>query len=463
MFTNPQSVHFLGVCGTAMGAVAAAMRERGTVVSGQDDNVYPPMSDYLESRGIRIIRGYRPEDIPQNSDLIVIGNAMSRGNPAVEAILNRRLPYASLPETIKHNFLRDKHNLVVTGTHGKTTTTSLLAWILESAGLAPGWLIGGIPTNLGSGANFREAKYFVVEGDEYDTAFFDKRSKFLHYMPELVVINNIEFDHADIYRDVEEIKTSFRHLLNLVPSEGMVLVNADDPHAVDVARSCPAPVLEVGFSSNAGHQIQDPTQGQDASSFSLFGSTFRIPLLGEFNIRNAAMAASAAHFYGVPVPEIQKAFVTFKGIKRRQEIRGVAGGVTVIDDFGHHPTAIRETLSGLRARYGTARIWALFEPRSNTTRRKIFQSAFPVAFEKSDGVFISEVARLEQIPAEERLDPEQVVREIASTGKPAYYEPSPEAIVTKLTPMLHAGDVVVVFSNGGFGGIHEQILQALAS
>ena len=457
---TPSSIHFLGICGTAMGAIAAAMRDKGFTVTGQDDNVYPPMSTFLEQKGITITKGFDPKDIPA-ADLIVVGNAMTRGNAAVESVLNRKLYYLSLPETLKQFFLRGTHNLVVTGTHGKTTTTSLLTWIFESAGLAPNWFIGGIPHNLGQGARIQDSKYFILEGDEYDTAFFDKRSKFIHYLPELVIVNNIEFDHADIYKDLDEIKTSFRRLLNIVPSNGMVLLNADDPNCLDAASKCPAPIVEVGFSPNAGNQILNARQANGISTFELFGTEFELPLVGDFNIRNAAMAASAAHFYGVPIPEIKKALASFKGIKRRQEVRGVVKGITVIDDFGHHPTAIRETLAGLRSRYGQARIWALFEPRSNTTRRAVFQHDLPKAFADADGVFISQVARLEQIPENERLHPEQVVADIAATGKPAYYEATADSIVEKLVPLAGEGDVIVVFSNGGFDGIHDKLLRGL--
>jgi UDP-N-acetylmuramate: L-alanyl-gamma-D-glutamyl-meso-diaminopimelate ligase len=443
-----------------MGSVAAAMQDRGFTVTGQDAKVYPPMSTFLASKGVAITAGYEPDDIPA-ADLIVIGNAMTRGNPAVEAVLNRKLPYLSLPEVLKQFFLRGRHNLVVTGTHGKTTTTSLLAWIFESAGKAPGYLIGGIPANLGQGACLRESKHFILEGDEYDTAFFDKRSKFVHYLPELVIVNNIEFDHADIYNNLEEIKTSFRRLLNIVPSEGLVLLNGDDPNCLDVARSCPAPIIEVGFSDNAGNQIRNVRHGHDGSSFELFGETFEIPMSGDFNIRNAAMAASAAHYYGISPSEIRHALAGFLGIKRRQEIRGCVRGITIIDDFGHHPTAIRETLAGLRAKYGAARLWAIFEPRSNTTRRAVFQDQLPLAFAGADGVFIAAVARLDQLPEKERLNPERVVAEIAAAGKPAFYEPTADAIVARLSPLAAEGDIVVVFSNGGFDGIHQKLLDRL--
>ncbi len=456
----PTSIHFLGICGTAMGSVAAAMRDSGFTVSGQDDNVYPPMSTFLEGKGITITQGFRPEDIPA-ADLIVVGNAMSRGNPAVEAVLNRKLYYLSLPETLKQFFLRGRHNLVVTGTHGKTTTTSLLTWIFESAGRAPSWLIGGIPENLGQGSCLRDSKYFIIEGDEYDTAFFDKRSKFVHYLPELVIVNNIEFDHADIFGSLEDIKTSFRRMLNIVPSEGMVLLNADDPNCLDVAKSCPAPIVEVGFSENAANAIRNVRHERGVSYFELLGTKFEVPLVGDFNIRNAAMAASAAHFYGIELDAIQTALKSFKGIKRRQEKRGEVRGITIIDDFGHHPTAIRETLAGLRNSYTGSRIWAIFEPRSNTTRRAVFQHDLPKAFAGADGVFIAQVARLDQLPEADRLDPDRVVADIAATGIPAFYEPTADTIVARLQPLAASGDVVVVFSNGGFDGIHQKLLDRL--
>src|SRR5438067_3335606 len=271
-----------------MGSVAVALRERGYTVTGSDVNIYPPMSTFLEGKGIAIHQGYRPENIPAGAEIIVIGNAISRGNLEVEAVLNRKLYYLSLPEVLKEFFLRGRHNLVVTGTHGKTTTTSLLAWILESAGFAPGYMIGGIPRNLGQGASLRESKHFVIEGDEYDTAFFDKRSKFVHYLPELVIVNNIEFDHADIFNNLDEIKLSFRRLLNIVPSNGMVLLNGDDPIAVDVAKTCPAPIVEVGFSPNAGNRIREARYSASGSEFVLFDTAFSFPLTGEYNVRNAA-------------------------------------------------------------------------------------------------------------------------------------------------------------------------------
>ncbi len=454
-------VHFLGICGTAMGAVAAAMREQGYTVSGSDDKIYPPMSTFLQEKGIPLTEGYRAENLPESADLIVVGNAISRGNPEVEAVLNRKLYYLSLPETLKQFFLRGKHNLVVTGTHGKTTTTSLLAWIFKDAGMNPAYMIGGIPKNLAQGCSLHDSSHVILEGDEYDTAFFDKRSKFLHYLPELVIVNNIEFDHADIFPDLDSIKLSFRRLLNVVPSEGMVLINGDDANCVDVARDCRAQLVAVGFSPNAARQIHDVSYSPDGSAFTLLDTHFELQAVGEYNVRNAAMAISAAHFYGVPLPSIQKAVASFEGVKRRQEVRGEVRGITIVDDFGHHPTAIQQTLRGLRHQYSGRKLWALFEPRSNTTRRAVFQNTLTEALLEADGVILAQVARLDQLPENDRLDPERIVAEILATGKPAFYEPGVSEIIDRLRPLVAPTDVVVIFSNGGFDNIHKRLLAEL--
>ena len=446
-----------------MGSVAAALHERGFKVTGSDENVYPPMSTFLERKGIAFRAGYCAENIPADTDVVVIGNVMKRGNPEVEVALNRKLFYLSLPETLKNYFLRGRHNLVVTGTHGKTTTTALLAWIMQKAGRKPGYLIGGLPKNLGQGARLNDSKYFVIEGDEYDSAFFDKRSKFIHYLPELLIVNNIEFDHADIFNNLDEIKLSFRRLINIVPQNGMVLLNGDDPNCVEIAKNCLAQMIEVGFSKNCAERIRDVAHSSKGSRFKVGDETFEIPLIGEFNVRNAAMAATAARFYDVPQTKIDNAFKSFSGIARRQELRGEARGVKVIDDFGHHPTAIAKTLQALRHRYPRQRIWAIFEPRSNTTRRAVFQQQLPDALKFADGVFIAQVAKLEQIPEKERLNPEAVVDAIAKAGHPAFYEKNADVIVDRIMPMLQPKDIVAVFSNGGFDNIHEKLLNRLRS
>ena len=444
-----------------MGSVAAALRERGYVVTGSDENVYPPMSTFLESRGVILNEGFKAENIPANADVVVIGNAMKRGNPEVEAVLNQKLYYLSLPEILRNEFLRGRHNLVVTGTHGKTTTTALLTWLMKTAGFDPSFMIGGIPKNLGEGADFNDSRYFILEGDEYDTAFFDKRSKFIHYLPELLIVNNIEFDHADIFDNLEMIKRSFRHLLRIVPQNGMVLLNGDDPNCREVASECCAQMLEVGFGMHCARRISEVAYSADGSRFKLDEETWEVPLIGEFNVRNAAMAVSAARFYGASNEKIREGLMSFSGIARRQELRGEIAGVKVIDDFGHHPTAIAQTLTGLRHRYAGQRLWAVFEPRSNTTRRAVFQQQLPDALKLADGVFIAQVARLDQIAERERLNPEGVVQAIADSGRPAFYEKDADAIVDRLIPLVRRDDVVVVFSNGGFDGIHDKILARL--
>jgi UDP-N-acetylmuramate: L-alanyl-gamma-D-glutamyl-meso-diaminopimelate ligase len=453
-------IHFIGVCGTAMGAVAAAVKEAGYTVSGSDSDVYPPMSTFLETRGISLSGGYSPANIPEHADLIVVGNAISRGNAELESVLNRRLRYISLPETLKQFFLAGRHNLVVTGTHGKTTTTSLLTWILKCAGLNPAYLIGGIAKNLGQGCSLHDSDHVVLEGDEYDTAFFDKRSKFLHYLPELVILNNLEFDHADIFQNLEEIKVSFRRLLNIVPENGCVLVNADDPNAMEVSAASRAPVIKVGFGPHADTRIENARYGSGAQ-FILEKVDYTLSIPGEFNVRNAAMAIRAALFYGVAPETIREAVAGFEGVRRRQEVRGSAGGVTIIDDFGHHPTAIQETLRAMRHQYPGKRIWAVFEPRSNTTRRAVFQQTLPRALAEADGALLSQVARLDQLPEDNRLDPEAVVRDVQAHGKPAFYESGVPQIIERLKELSRPGDIVAVFSNGGFDNIHQRLLESL--
>jgi UDP-N-acetylmuramate: L-alanyl-gamma-D-glutamyl-meso-diaminopimelate ligase len=460
---NPRRIHFLGICGTAMGAVAAAVRDLGYIVTGSDDNVYPPMSTFLQSKGIEISRGYLPEHTPEGIDLVVVGNAICRGNPELESILDKKFFYRSLPETLKEFFLRGRTNIVITGTHGKTTTTALVTWLFRRAGLDPSFLIGGIANDLRQGAAFTGSEYFVIEGDEYDTAFFDKRSKFLHYLPETVVINNIEFDHADIFSDLEEIKLSFRRLVNIVPSKGRIFVNGDDRNCLEVVSNSRARVSSVGFEECHTHRITEVCYSSSGSAFVLGGNSFEIPLIGEFNVRNAAMALSVALAHGLPLDAVRDGLASFTGVARRQELRGEVNGIKIIDDFGHHPTAIRETLFALRHRYPGHKIWAIFEPRSNTTRRAIFQNALPQALKCADSVILAGVAHSDQLPPQDRLDPERVVQSIQESGIPAFYEPHVDDILHRVKPLAKPGDIIVVFSNGGFEGIHGRLLTELAA
>lgn len=462
MFGSIKKVHFVGISGTAMASVAAAMKERGYVVSGSDQGVYPPMSTFLAERGIEAALGYAESNIPADADLVVIGNAISRGNPEAEAVLDRKLRYCSLPELLKEFFIRGKQSLVVAGTHGKTTTTSLLAWAFERAGRNPSFLIGGIPTNLGQGARFTESEWFITEGDEYDTAFFDKRSKFVHYLPDLVIINNLEFDHADIFDNVAAIQLTFKRLINIVPRNGLVLANGDDPLLAPLLGVKHCPIQTFGLGADCAIRATELNLNSEGSGFRVGSDAFWVPMIGELYVRNALAVVAAARHCGLLAAEIRGALETFEGVKRRMQTRGVSGGVTVIDDFGHHPTAIRETLRALRIRFPSQKIWAIFEPRTNTTRRRVFQTEIAESLALADGVAVSQIARLEQLAPDDRLDPERLIQCLQADGKPAFYLPTADAIVEKLGACVRAGDVVCVFSNGGFGGIHDKLLHRFA-
>jgi UDP-N-acetylmuramate: L-alanyl-gamma-D-glutamyl-meso-diaminopimelate ligase len=461
MLPGIKSVHFVGICGTAMASVAVAMKERGFAVTGSDQNVYPPMSTFLTGKQIEIFSGYEEGHLSHAPDLVVIGNAISRGNPEAEAVLERKLAYCSLPELLKYFFIRGKRSLVVAGTHGKTTTTSLLTWVFEHSGLNPSYLIGGIPNNLGQGARFTDSPWFIIEGDEYDTAFFDKRSKFLHYLPEVGVINNVEFDHADIFENLAAVQTTFRRFINLIPRNGLLLANGDDSNLAPLLGVGHCPVMRFGLGPSCQAHATETAYDADGSSFVFDGQAYRVGLVGEFNVRNALAVAACARHCGLTPAQIQTAFDTFAGIRRRMEVRGIARDVAVVDDFGHHPTAIRETIKALRHKFPSRRLWAIFEPRSNTTRRSVFQTELAQALALADAVVVAEVARADQVPSDQRLDPDRLMSDIAKSGVPSAYLPNVDAIVSHVAAQAVAGDVVCVFSNGGFGGIHGKLLQAL--
>jgi UDP-N-acetylmuramate: L-alanyl-gamma-D-glutamyl-meso-diaminopimelate ligase len=453
--------HFLGICGTAMGSTAAALRKQGHKITGSDNAVYPPMSTMLEQCGIELMSGYKPENLPAGADEFVVGNAISRGNPEVEALLDRKLSYTSMAELLRREVMQGKRNFVVTGTHGKTTTTSILAWLLEVNGKNPGYLIGGVPANFEVGARFTDSEFFVIEGDEYDTAFFDKRSKFLHYLPEAVIVNNIEFDHADIFNSLDDILLSFSRLLRIVPRNGKVFVNGDEATCRSLIKDCPAPIVTVGTGEGNDIRLRVTAGTPEHTEFELNGVSFRLPMVGEFNARNAAMAVCVARFAGLTDDEIRSALLTFGGIKRRQTERGKVRGITIIDDFGHHPTAIRETLRGLRQRYAGARLWALFEPRSNTSRRNALQPELIEALKEADGSIVAAVNQPEKVPAGQLLDVDAVVAAVREAGRQSYHEANVDAIIARLKPLAQEGDVVIVFSNGGFDGIHQKLLERL--
>ncbi len=461
MYSEIKSVHFVGICGTAMASTAAALRDRGYAITGSDQNVYPPMSTFLAGRQIEVMNGYSERNLAHRPDLVVIGNAISRGNPEAEFALDHKLRFCSLPDLLREFFLRGKRTIVVAGTHGKTTTTALLTWVFEHSGLNPGYLIGGIPNNLSQGARFTDSAWFIIEGDEYDTAFFDKRSKFIHYLPEVAIINNLEFDHADIFPDLAAVQKTFGHFIRLVPRNGLLLGNGDDPNLAPLLNVDFCPVKRFGLGEENAVRATNVRLGPTASEFEIPSARFHLNVAGEFNVRNALAVVAAAKHCGLSNKQIQTAFDTFKGIKRRMEVRGIAGGVTVIDDFGHHPTAIRETLRALRLKYAREKIWAVFEPRSNTTRRKVFQGELAGSFADADGVVVSQIARWELLAPEERLNPEQLMADLKGAGKDAAYLPDADAIVSHLTSQVQGGDIVCVFSNGGFGGIHTKLLERL--
>ena len=444
-----------------MASAAAAMKDKGFEVSGSDTNVYPPMSTFLADRKIDVAPTYSEQNLRHRPNLVVIGNAMSRGNPEVEAVLDHKLRYCSLPELLKEFFMRGKRVLVIAGTHGKTTTTSLLTWVFEHNKLNPSFLIGGIPNNLGQGARFTDSEWFIVEGDEYDTAFFDKRSKFVHYLPEVGIINNLEFDHADIFENLGVIQKSFSHFTRLIPRNGLLLANGDDANIEPLLNVNFCPVKRFGLGESNAVRAFNLRLGPTASEFEIPSFKFHIDVVGELNVRNALAVVATAKHCGLKNQQIQDAFSTFRGIRRRMEIKGIAGGVTVVDDFGHHPTAIRETLKALRLKFPSQKIWAVFEPRSNTTRRNVFQDELASAFRDADAVIVAEVAKLEQVPVDQRLDPARLMSDIKASGKPAEYLPTVDAIVDHVKKQAAGGDVVCVFSNGGFGGIHGKLLSAL--
>ena len=454
-------LHFLGIAGSGMGTVAAMFRELGLQVTGSDQAVYPPMSDFLRDQGIVFHEGYAEKNLTPKPDLAIVGNALSRGNPELEAVLSHRIPFVSLPELLRGWFLYHSRNLVVSGTHGKTTTSTMLAFLLEKAGLHPSWFIGGVPLDLPGGCHHGTGSFWVLEGDEYDTSFADKRSKFLHYLPELVILNNVEFDHADIYPDLAAIQKSFRQLLQQVPQNGLALINADDPNALAVAQDAPCEILEVGSGPQAAARYQILKADANGSRFTLHGHEFHLQLAGRHNVHNASMALCAAHTLGLPLDKLAAILPTFRGVRRRLEVRAEAHGITLVDDFGHHPSALRESIAALRAKYPSRRLWALFEPRSNTTRRGIFQNELAQSLSAADGVYITEIARKEQIDPQMRLDPKKIADDIRKAGRESFYLPGPEEILKDILPRLKSGDVVAIFTNGSFGGLVGKLAAAL--
>jgi UDP-N-acetylmuramate: L-alanyl-gamma-D-glutamyl-meso-diaminopimelate ligase len=463
--------HLIGICGTAMASLAGMLQARGHRVTGSDENVYPPMSTMLAGLGINVMQGYSPEHLMPAPDCVIVGNAIPRGNPEVEETLNRKLLYRSQAETVKAEFIRGRRSLVVAGTHGKTTTTSIAAWVMDQGGLDPTFLVGGVVQNFDASFRVTASDYFIIEGDEYDTAYFDKGPKFMHYLPELAIVGNIEFDHADIYADLAAVKTAFRRLMNLVPGNGRLIAGWDSPVVREVVAEMGERLytrLETfGTGDEAVWQARDLDYTGELARFRVFREgrewgQFQTTLIGDFNIRNCLAVVVAADAWGIERKAIGDALASFKSVRRRMQVRGMERGVTVIDDFAHHPTAVRETLQALRTKYKERRLVAVFEPRSWSSRLAVFQQDYAQAFKSADYVVIASVFDSSKATEKGRvLDTDQLIRDIGAQGKPALRLDGADEIVRHLAPELRDGDVVAIMSNGGFGGIHDKLLGAL--
>jgi UDP-N-acetylmuramate: L-alanyl-gamma-D-glutamyl-meso-diaminopimelate ligase len=468
--TKSKHIHLIGVCGTAMASLAGMLQERGFRVTGSDAASYPPMSTFLESLGIPVDQPFAESNLNPRPDLVVVGNALSRGNVELEFVLDTRIPFCSLPQILHDEFLIGKDVLLVAGTHGKTTTTSMLAWIFETAGLRPSFLIGGIAENFGRSFGLADGQHFIVEGDEYDTAFFDKGPKFLHYFPDSVILTSVEFDHADIYKDLDAVETAFKRLVNLVPRRGRI-VGFDSGESANASidrclQKAFCPVERYGASSRAAWKIANLKLSEEHTSWSVVRdgkvwADFDFPLGGEYNVWNATAAAALAANYEISKDVIAQALQTFRSVKRRLEVKAQVNGITIIDDFAHHPTAIEQTIKALRARYPRSRLWVVLEPRSNTMRRNVLQDALAESLALADQVVVAAVFKSEAIPEAERLDLNRVITEIQKRGKQARILDDAAAIVDAIAPELREHDVVAILSNGGFGGIYEKLPQRL--
>jgi UDP-N-acetylmuramate: L-alanyl-gamma-D-glutamyl-meso-diaminopimelate ligase len=462
-------VHLIGICGTAMASLAGMLKQRGFRVTGSDAAAYPPMSDFLGELNIPVAQPFDARNLDPRPDLIVVGNAISRGNVELEHVLDQRVPFCSMPQLLHDEFLRGKEVLVVAGTHGKTTTTSMLAWIFHTAGLQPSFLIGGIAENFGSSFHLGQGRHFILEGDEYDTAFFDKGPKFLHYFPDSVILTSVEFDHADIYKDLDAVETAFKRLVNLIPRRGRIIafggVAGESAASASLERCLSrafSPVERYGAEPRSDWRIANLRLEPARTSWSVLHdgqawADFEFPLAGEYNVWNATAAAALAAHWGIAKQEIAAALKTFKSVKRRLEVKAQVSGITIIDDFAHHPTAIAGTLRALRARYAGARLWAILEPRSNTLRRRVLQSDLVRSLALADEIVVAGVFRSEAVPENERLELPALAAAIERDGGRVRLLADADAIVETIAPEMRSGDVVAILSNGGFGGIYEKL------
>jgi UDP-N-acetylmuramate: L-alanyl-gamma-D-glutamyl-meso-diaminopimelate ligase len=463
-------IHLIAICGVGMASLAGLLKSQGYLVTGSDQNVYPPMSNYLKEIGIHVLAGYREEHLSPRPDLVIIGNAVSRNNPEAELVLNLRIPYISFPEALGRFLIGTRQSLVVAGTHGKTTTTALAAWVLTRAGLDPGFFVGGVPFNFASGWNTGNRQHVVIEGDEYDSAFFDKGPKFLHYRPWNVILTSIEFDHADIYRDLDHLKTAFRKLLESIQSDGCVVACSDYPAVIDVVSTTRRRVVYYGDDASAHWRAENLRISEGKSFFDpcYLGKSegaIEVALIGRHNVKNALAVYAMSREMGIERKDLLEGFTTFAGIKRRQELKGSVRGVLVMDDFAHHPTAVKETIDAVKAAYPTHRVWAIFEPRSNTSRRNIFEHEFSETLAHADRIVLSALHQPEKVPADQRLSVQNVVTAInqaCGDGRATVIDKSDD-IANYVAKHAAPGDIIIVMSNGAFDGVQEKILQALAA
>jgi UDP-N-acetylmuramate: L-alanyl-gamma-D-glutamyl-meso-diaminopimelate ligase len=463
---NRKHIHLIGICGTAMASLAGMLKERGHHVTGSDAAAYPPMSDFLASLNIPVAQPFSEKNLDPRPDLLIVGNAISRGNVELEYALDQRIPYESMARIVHDEFLADSERLVVAGTHGKTTTSSLLAWLFTEGQRAPSFLIGGIPENFGKSFKLGTGREFVIEGDEYDTAFFDKGPKFLHYFPDAVILTSVEFDHADIYKNLDEVKTAFKRLVNLIPQRGLLIAWDGHPNVDECVSRAFCRVERYGFGEESDWRISDVDYSDSVTRWNVWRNglawaTFESQLAGEYNVLNATAAAAMAAHYEISADAIARALRSFHSVKRRLEVKAEIHGVTIIDDFAHHPTAIAGTLKALRTRYAGRRLWAILEPRSNTLRRKVFEAELAESLAQADEIVVAGVFKSDAIPEAERLDVEAVISRLVASGRTARLLPSADAIVETIAPELRDGDVVAILSNGGFGGIYEKLPAAL--
>ncbi|MFC1831140.1 UDP-N-acetylmuramate:L-alanyl-gamma-D-glutamyl-meso-diaminopimelate ligase [Thermodesulfobacteriota bacterium] len=460
------SIHILGICGTAMAALAGMLKESGYAVSGSDANVYPPMSDFLKQIDVTVFSGYKPENLHPPADLVIVGNVISKPNPEAQELARLRLPYLSMPQAIGNFYISGKRSLVVTGTHGKTTTSSMLAAALFSAGGDPGFMIGGILHQFESNYRIAKGACFVTEGDEYDTAFFDKESKFFHYRPDIAIITSLEFDHADIFDDLEQIKRSFKKFVGLLPQTGLIIAHTEDANVAEVVDGAPCPVESYGLTEHSDWRIFDPQFSPGRSTFEISYrskpySTLSIGQSGYYNCLNSTAVAAVLHHLGYEKQIIADGLGGFKGVKRRQEIRGEVNNITIIDDFAHHPTAVGETLKGLKKAYPSHRLIAVFEPRTNTSRRSIFQQKYVASFADADLSIIREVGSDKPVDGDDRFSSVRLAEDLRKRGLSAWAFADTDQIIAHISGIAQPGDIIAVLSNGGFDNIHERLLETL--